>query len=89
VTEDKTRYAHDVWAAWGGVPGLQTMLPVLLTEGVRRRGMPLPLLVRLTSTNPARQFGLGGLSGVSDCVPPWPAIGNDRVSSVLRYRFSQ
>src|SRR5919201_1985349 len=58
VTEDKTRYAHDVWAAWGGVPGLQTMLPVLLTEGVRRRGMPLPLLSRLTSTNPARQFGL-------------------------------
>jgi allantoinase len=58
VTEDKTRYADDVWAAWGGIPGLQTMLPVLLTEGVRRRGMPLPLLSRLTSTNPARQFGL-------------------------------
>ena len=58
VTEDKTRYAHDVWAAWGGIPGLQTMLPLLLTEGVQRRGMPLPLLVRLTSTNPARQFGL-------------------------------
>jgi allantoinase len=58
VTEDKTRHADDVWAAWGGVPGLQTMLPVLLTEGVRRRGMPLPLLARLTATNPARQFGL-------------------------------
>ncbi len=58
VTQAKTGFAHDVWAAWGGIPGLQTMLPVLLTHGVQRRAMPLPLLARLTATNPARQFGL-------------------------------
>jgi allantoinase len=34
------------------------MLPVLLTEGVHARGLPLPLLVRLTSAAPARRYGL-------------------------------
>lgn len=58
VTADKANFADDVWAAWGGVPGLQTMLPLLLTEGVHKRAMALPLLARLTATNPARQFGL-------------------------------
>jgi len=52
------------------VPGLQTMLPLLLSEGVHRRGLSLPLLARLTAANPARQFGLapakGGLRPGSD-----------------------
>lgn len=34
------------------------MLPVLLTEGVHRRGLPFPALARMLSTNPARVFGL-------------------------------
>lgn len=58
MTEAKTQFADDIWAAWGGIPGLQTMAPLLLSEGVHRRGLPLPLLARLTATNPARQFGL-------------------------------
>lgn len=58
VTVDKADFVDDVWNAWGGIPGLQTMLPLLLTEGVQRRGLPLPLLARLTAANPARQFGL-------------------------------
>ena len=56
--EDKQRGADDVWRAWGGISGVQTLLPVLLTEGVHRRGLPLTALVRLTSANPARRFGL-------------------------------
>jgi len=70
VTADKTDHADDVWSAWGGVPGLQTMLPLLLSEGIHRRGLSLPLLARLTAANPARQFGLapakGGLRPGSD-----------------------
>lgn len=55
---DKDRGRDDIWQAWGGLHGVQTLLPVLLTEGVHRRDLPLPLLVRLTSTAPARRFGL-------------------------------
>src|SRR5262249_38178771 len=56
--EDKERGKDDIWRAWGGIAGVQTMLPVLLTEGVQRRGLPLPHLVRLVAANPARRFGL-------------------------------
>lgn len=40
-----------------GVPGLETTLPLLLTL-VHRRLMPLSLVVKLLSSNPARIFGL-------------------------------
>jgi allantoinase len=55
---DKEKGLDDVWQAWGGISGLQTMLPALLTEGVHRRGLALPALVRMTATSPARIFGL-------------------------------
>jgi allantoinase len=55
---DKDRGRDDIWRAWGGLHGVQTLLPVLLTEGVHARTMPLPLLVRLTSAAPARRYGL-------------------------------
>ena len=57
-TADKQRGEQDIWAAWGGITGVQTMLPLLLHEGVYRRGMSLSLLTRLTAANPARVFGL-------------------------------
>jgi allantoinase len=56
--EDKERGRDDIWQAWGGLHGVQTLLPVLLGEGVHRRGLSLPLLARLTSAAPARRFGL-------------------------------
>jgi allantoinase len=56
--DDKERGRQDIWLAWGGLHGVQTLLPVLLTEGVHTRNMPLPLLVRLTSAAPARRYGL-------------------------------
>lgn len=56
--EEKERGQQDVWAAWGGVSGLQTLLPALLTEGVHRRGLAPSALVRMAAANPARIFGL-------------------------------
>ena len=56
--EDKEKGFDNIWQAWGGVSGIQTMLPVLLTEGVHRRGLGLPALVRMLAANPARVFGL-------------------------------
>jgi len=57
--------ARDIWSAWGGISGVQTLLPVLLT-----RGLPPPQLVALASANPARRLGLfprkGALESGSD-----------------------
>jgi allantoinase len=55
---EKERGQDDIWLAWGGISGLQSTLSVLLTEGVHRRGLSLSALVRMTSANPARLFGL-------------------------------
>lgn len=41
-----------------GIPGLAARLPVLFTEGVSKGRIDLPTFVRLTSTNPAKLFGL-------------------------------
>lgn len=55
---DKEKGEHDVWRAWGGVSGIQSTLPVLLTEGVHRRGLALERVAHLTATAPAQLFGL-------------------------------
>jgi allantoinase len=55
---DKEKGRDNIWQAWGGVTGIQAMLPAMLTEGVHKRGLSLSLLVKLMSANPARIFGL-------------------------------
>ncbi|MGD8520035.1 MAG: amidohydrolase family protein [Desulfobacterales bacterium] len=47
-----------IWDAKTGFPGSATMLPVLLNEGVHKRGMSLQRVVEITSYNPARIFHL-------------------------------
>lgn len=56
--EEKEKGLENIWKAWGGISGIQSMLPALLTAGFHARGMDLTQLVRLTSSNPARLFGL-------------------------------
>jgi allantoinase len=57
---------NDIWAAWGGLAGVQTLLPALVTEAVHGRGVSLPRLVSLTAGNPARRLGLYPRKGVLD-----------------------
>ncbi|ETR78731.1 dihydropyrimidinase [Afipia sp. P52-10] len=52
-----------IWAASPGCPGLETMLPVMLSEGYHKRGIPLERIAAITSTNPARIMGLGDRKG--------------------------
>lgn len=54
----KARGDNDIWEAWGGVTGIQSLLPVMLTEGVHRRGLRLAALARLVAGAPARLLGL-------------------------------
>jgi dihydropyrimidinase/allantoinase len=48
----------DTWTALPGFGGSSLLYPVLLSEGVHRRGLSLERAVELASTNPARHFGL-------------------------------
>jgi allantoinase len=56
--EEKEKGMDNIWLAWGGISGIQTSLPVILTEGYHKRGLSLPDIVRMMSSNPARIFGL-------------------------------
>lgn len=49
---------------WGGISGAQSTLSVMLTEGYHKRNIPLEKIVSLTSTNPAKLFGLYPQKGV-------------------------
>jgi dihydropyrimidinase len=49
--------AGGIWKASPGFPGLETLLPVLLSEGHHKRAMPLHLIAQVLSTNPARAMG--------------------------------
>jgi dihydroorotase-like cyclic amidohydrolase len=50
---------HDLWTARAGITGGSAMiLPVLLSEGVRRGRLSLQQLTALTSSNAAKLFGL-------------------------------
>lgn len=49
--------AGGIWKASPGFPGLQTLLPVMLSEGYHKRGVPLSVIARVLSSNPARAMG--------------------------------
>jgi dihydropyrimidinase len=54
----------DLWSATAGFPGTGTLLPLLVSEGHLRRGIPLERLVDVTATRPAQLFGLYPHKGV-------------------------
>jgi allantoinase len=52
-----------VWTDYGGVPGVELMLPYLYSEGLRAGRMTLQRLVEVTSAEPARFFGIDHRKG--------------------------
>ena len=63
VHRDIASKSGGIWAASPGCPGLETMLPVLLSEGHHKRGLSLSRIAELTATNPARAMGLSHVKG--------------------------
>lgn len=63
VHRDLSAKEGGIWAASPGCPGLETLLPVLLSEGHAKRGMSLGAIARVAAENPARIMGLGQEKG--------------------------
>lgn len=49
---------RDIWAALPGFPGIETLLPLILSEGVNKGRITLPKLVEVCSANAAKALGL-------------------------------
>jgi dihydropyrimidinase len=54
----KLKIGEDVWSSLAGFPGIGTLLPILLSEGVNKNRINLVQLAELTSLNAAKIFGL-------------------------------
>jgi allantoinase len=57
---EPARKAGDFVAAWGGIAGVQSTLPVLLDRGHHQRALPLERIAALTAATPARRFRIAG-----------------------------
>jgi allantoinase len=49
---------ENIWDAWGGIPSIETMLPIVLSEGVNKDRLTIGKAVKALSENPAKRFGL-------------------------------
>ncbi|MFW9909257.1 MAG: dihydropyrimidinase [Candidatus Thorarchaeota archaeon] len=58
TTEQKAAWKGDFRKIPFGMPGVETMVPLMFTEGVGKRGLSLNQFVALISTNPAKLFGM-------------------------------
>ncbi len=63
VHRDLSAKQGNIWAASPGCPGMETMLPVLLSEGHAKRGLSLARIAALVAGNPARAMGLAQVKG--------------------------
>jgi dihydroorotase (multifunctional complex type) len=48
----------DIWKASAGFPGIGTLLPILIHEGVHKRGLPVERIAAVTSANVADLYSL-------------------------------
>lgn len=58
TVESREAGSDDIFEAPLGLPGVQTMEPMVLDEMLNKRGLDVGLFVRLTAANPARIFSL-------------------------------
>jgi dihydropyrimidinase len=63
-TAQKTLVDHDVRAMPNGLPGVETRLPVIFSELVAKRGLPVERFVEVVAENPAKLNGLYPRKGV-------------------------
>jgi dihydropyrimidinase len=58
---------HDLWKSLAGFPGLATMLPVMLSEGVNKNRISIERVSEVCSYNTARIFGMYPKKGTIRC----------------------
>jgi len=62
--EEKEVGWGNIWEAWGGVPGVETLLPIMLSEGVNKGRISISRLYEVLCEKPAKIYGLYPRKGV-------------------------
>jgi allantoinase len=63
TAKEKDENEHGIFGVWGGISGIQSMVQVMFSEGVIKRGYCPTLLARVLAEGPARAFGIYGKKG--------------------------
>jgi allantoinase len=72
----------DYFRIWGGISGCQSLVTAMLSSGYDERGLPLPFMVNLLSTSPAKRLRLAGKGKIA------PGYDADLVLVDLAERFT-
>ncbi|MDW7673556.1 MAG: allantoinase AllB [Bacillota bacterium] len=76
IITEKTAEGMTIWDAFPGIPGVETMVPILVSEGYNKGRLTLRQLVNVLSTNAAVHYGLYPKKGAL-------AIGSDADFTVI------
>lgn len=58
IATEKEGEGMDIWTSFPGIPGVETLVPIMVSEGFNKGRLSLSRLVEVLSTNPAKQYGL-------------------------------
>jgi dihydropyrimidinase/allantoinase len=58
IESEKAKEGMNVWTAFPGIPGVETMVPILVSEGYNKGRISLSKLVDILSKNAAIHYGL-------------------------------
>ncbi len=75
-SQKRVKGKEDIFNAPGGIPGVETRIPLLFSEGVLKKRIDLNRFVQLVATHPARIMGLAPQKGTI-------AIGSDADLMIL------
>ncbi|KNF07034.1 allantoinase AllB [Gottschalkia purinilytica] len=76
IESEKNREDMTIWTAFPGFPGVETMVPILISEGYNKGRVSLSKLVDILSTNAAKHYGLYPKKGTI-------AIGSDADFTII------
>jgi len=76
IITEKAKEGMTIWDAFPGIPGVETMVPILVSEGYNKGRLTLRQLVNVLSTNAAIHYGLYPKKGSID-------IGSDADFTVI------
>ena len=82
----------DFFGIWGGISGVQSTLPALLTHGYHSRELSLSQIAAMLSANPARRFGLeqkGRLEAGCDADLALVKLDEDWTLETVLYKHAQ
>lgn len=58
LESEKTKEGMNIWTAFPGIPGVETLVPILVSEGYNKGRISLSTLVNVLSKNAAIHYGL-------------------------------